>query len=113
LHPPLHIGHPQNYAHTVSQGKIFKNKFFLNIEEKKIFKIFYISSFESDINGFTPYGARALSESAVRDQFYNSGGGIFGIFLLVLPKMTGKSMLTEEMMEEVMKVSSTGKNYIT
>ena len=59
---------------------------------------------KNNIRGYTPYGARALYEFDVRDQFFNQSGVGIRFFVLILPK-NGTNMLDENILKETAQVS--------
>uniref|UniRef100_A0A914NN52 SSD domain-containing protein n=1 Tax=Meloidogyne incognita TaxID=6306 RepID=A0A914NN52_MELIC len=60
----------------------------------------------NDLRGYTPYGARALHEFDVRDEFFGQSGIGIRFFILILPKAKNGTMLDEKVLDEAVEVDN-------
>lgn len=60
----------------------------------------------NDLRGYTPYGARALHEFDVRDEFFGQSGIGIRFFILILPKEENATMLDEKLLDEAVEVDN-------
>uniref|UniRef100_A0A915M2B4 SSD domain-containing protein n=1 Tax=Meloidogyne javanica TaxID=6303 RepID=A0A915M2B4_MELJA len=60
----------------------------------------------NDLRGYTPYGARALHEFDVRDEFFGQSGIGIRFFILILPKAENGTMLDEKVLDEAVEVDN-------
>ncbi|CAK5059626.1 unnamed protein product [Meloidogyne enterolobii] len=60
----------------------------------------------NELRGYTPYGARALHEFDVRDEFFGQSGIGIRFFILILPKAENGTMLDEKVLDEAVEVDN-------
>ncbi|CAK5076535.1 unnamed protein product [Meloidogyne enterolobii] len=60
----------------------------------------------NELRGYTPYGARALHEFDVRDEFFGQSGIGIRFFILILPKEENGTMLDEKVLDEAVEVDN-------